>query len=667
MQSKSKIQRFFQTFHSLEISWQIYTIALIYIIIMVIAFVNDWKIGLLLLLLLFTVVFFFYINMDSFIQNINTLANDLSKEIRYAHENSYNRSPMSILFYDKSQRVKWLNTSMQNIIGQVDVLGEKIAEIKPSFDSIMNLEDDKEWHIIKYNEKYFKVLHQKNDGRVFLIDVNEEMLIKEKHKNNLLVFGYLLLDEYKEVIETMDDQQEAIFDAMVLKEINQWTSNYKIYNKRIDEDKFILLMNMSTLDELERDKFKFFEDLKKENYAKNILLSISIGIAYPNLLARSYRIEDLANEAQTNLELALARGGDQIVVRSNNDRARFYGGKTQQTLKRSNIRSRMVFQALKTQIKHANQVYISGHKTPDLDSIGSSIGMYKIVKQYNENAKIILDRTKINNDIKDLLLHYNVLENSDMFTDINNIKEQIEKNTLLIMVDHHRPILSEATEIIDDCDIVIIDHHRRGEEFPNNPVLTYIEPNASSTGELITEFFMNMDYKKENLTSFESTALLSGIIIDTNNFVSRTGSKTFDAASFLKSRSADTSLIYNILKEDISVIKRKNQMIERMEIIKGYGITYTLDKEIIDNVVASQTADTMLDIKGIEASFVIYRRTEETIGISARSLGKINVQVIMERMGGGGHLSNAATQINNKTIDEVYQQLKKEIKLVQED
>ncbi len=667
MQSKNKIKRFFQTFHSLEISWQIYTIALIYLIITVISFVNDWKIGLLLLLLFFTVVFFFYINMDSFIQNINTLANDLSKEIRSAHEDSYNRSPMSILFYDKNNRVKWLNTSMQSIIGQKDVLGERLQEIDDSFKTLIDIEDDKQWHIVQFNQKYYKTLHQKNNGRLFLIDVNEEFMIRERHKDNMVVFGYLLLDEYKEIVETMNDQQEAIFDAMILKDINQWTSEYKIYSKRIDEDKFILLMNLSTLDELEKNKFKYFDELRKENYAKNILVSISIGIAYPNTKEENYRIEDLAIEAQTNLELALARGGDQVVVRSNNERARFYGGRTQQTLKRSNIRSRMVFQALKTQIKQASEVYISGHKTPDMDSIGSAIGMFKIVEQYNASAKIILDRKNINNDIRDLLINYEVLDNDDMFIDIDSIAEHVQPNALLIMVDHHRPLLSEAEEIIEKCDIVIIDHHRRGEEFPSNPVLTYIEPNASSTGELVTEFFMNMDYNKENLSAFESTALLAGMIIDTNNFVYRTGSKTFDAASFLKSRAADSDLIYTILKEDISSIKRKNQMIARMEIINGYGITYSSDKEIIDNIIAAQTADSMLEIKGIEASFVIYQRSEDTIGISARSLGKVNVQVIMERLGGGGHLSNAATQIKDLSIDEVYQKLKKEIKLVQED
>lgn len=667
MQSKEKIKRFLSLFHSLEISWQIYTIVIIYIIITVIAMINDWKIGLLLVIFFLAGMLFLMINIDGVLQNINTIANNLSKEIKEAHEESFNKSPMSMLFYDENHRIKWLNPLMQQIIGHKDVLGEKIELVDTNLQNFLAVEDDKQWHIVPYHQSYYKVLHQIDNGRLYLIDVTYETKIKEQRKNDRVVFGYLLLDDYNEVIEAMDDRQEATFDAALLSEINRWTSNYKIYIKRIDDEKFILLMNQSTLDELEANKFKFFDELRQKNYAQNILISISMGIAYPQDELEDYRLDDLSRQAQLNLDLALGRGGDQIVVKSENDRARFYGGKTQQNQKRSNIRSRLIFQALQTQIEQADNVLIAGHKIPDLDSIGAAIGLNKIVRQYNRPSKILLNESLINSDIKELLIGFGQFGNHELFISPEAAEHIISDKTLIIMVDHHRPSISEGENLLDKGEIVIIDHHRRGEDFPNNVVLSYIEPNASSTSELITEFFMNMRYNKEGLSNFESTALLSGIIIDTNNFSLRTGSKTFDAASFLKSRGASNSQIQRLLKEDINDMKKRNRLVESVIIQNGYAITQTQDKEVLDNIIASQTADILLSIKGVEASFVIYRRDEETVGISARSLGKVNVQVIMERLNGGGHLSNAATQLKDVTVDQAYQELLEEIKKDQEE
>lgn len=629
--------------------------------------INDWKIGLLLIIFFLSNIIFLMVNIDGFLQNINTIANNLSKDIKEAQEDSLAKSPMSIMFYDDNHRIKWLNPLMQQIIGHKDVLGEKIEHVDPALQAFLTVEDNKQWQVVKYQDHYFKVLHQEDDGRLYMIDVTYETRIKEQRKNDRVVFGYILLDDYKEVIESMDDRQEATFDAALLSEINTWTSNYKIYSKRIDDEKFILLMNQSTLDQLESNKFKFFDELRQKNYAQNILISISIGIAYPEETMENYRLEDLSRQAQLNLDLALGRGGDQIVVKSENERARFYGGKTQQNEKRSNIRSRLIFQALQTQIEQADNVLITGHKVPDLDSIGAAIGLYKIVRQYNRPSKIVLDDASLNSDIKELLVSFGQYNNQEMFIHPEDAESLLSKQTLIVMVDHHRPSISEAEALLDKGNIVVIDHHRRGEDFPNNVVLTYIEPNASSASELITEFFMNMRYNKEGLSNFESTALLSGIIIDTNNFSLRTGSKTFDAASFLKSRGASSSQIQRLLKEDINHMKRRNRLVEAVNIQNGYAITQTQDKEALDNIIASQTADILLDIKGVEASFVIYRRDENTVGISARSLGKINVQVIMEKLGGGGHLSNAATQLQDMTVDQAYQELVEEIKKNQEE
>lgn len=355
----------------------------------------------------------------------------------------------------------------------------------------------------------------------------------------------------------------------------------------------------------------------------------------------------------------MGRGGDQIVVRSKNDRARFYGGKTNPTERRSNIRSRLVFQAFRTIAEQADTILIAGHKVPDMDSIGSALGIYKVLRQFKKNARIIINENELNHDIQQLLaMDQANIYWEKVFVSLDEVKNTLTENSLIVMVDHHRPSLSEAETLIANHDVAIIDHHRRGEEFPEQSVLTYIEPYASSTSELVTEFFMNLRNTTEALNRLEATALLAGIIVDTNNFASRTGSRTFDAASYLKSRGADTTHIQRFLKEDKDSLINRIRLIELTEITEdGHAIVAGPENQIIDNITASQTADALLNIADVEASYVIYRRNDETIGVSARSLGEVNVQTIMERLGGGGHLSNAATQIKDVSIKDVYKQL----------
>lgn len=664
MFNKERIKEFITLFHSLELSWQIYSLVLIYLIITITALFLRWEVGLMLLLLLLIALLVLALNYENFIRSINTLAKNLSDVARHAQEESMYRSPMGILLYDQSQehRVKWVNPSMQQIFGTREILGKPLLSISEDFATMMDVETDQQWHVVNFMNRHFRVLHQGETQAFYMMDVSEEMAIREEKQYDQVVMGYLFLDDYNEIVESMDDQQRSQLNSEIIHDIGEWASQYGIYTKRIEPEKFFLLLNQHVLEQLEKTKFKYFDDLKDKNLLRNTPLSISIGLAYSN--HRTYRLQDLAEQAQSNLDLALGRGGDQIVVKSDSDRARFYGAKTNPTQKRSNIRSRLVFQALKTAMEQADQILVVGHKTPDMDSIGSAIGIYKLAKQFRKRANVILNFDELNADIQELLAmpQASVLKERNVLIDIEQAKELATDNTLLVMVDHHRPSLSEAESLLEDLDVVIIDHHRRGESMPPNVVLTYIEPYASSTAELITEFFMGMRNTTEALNMFESTALLAGIIVDTNNFSSRTGSRTFDAASYLKSRGADTTQIQRLLKESLDTVVHRNQLIERTEMVRpGYAVIQGDVDEVVDNITAAQTADILLDIKDVEASFVIYQRSPEVVGISARSLGSINVQMIMERMGGGGHLSNAATQLEDTTIQTAYEQLVQEI------
>ena len=661
MFDKEKFKAFFHHFHSLDISWQIYSLIILYTIIMLAAFILRWEVGIMLLVLLIAVIVFFVFNYENFIRNLNAMANRLSQNVRVAQEDAMYRSPIGILLYgeDENKRIKWVNPVMQHIFGPQDLLGEPLMSIHEDFQELLALESDYQWHTVSFMSRYYRVQHQHDVNALYLLDVTEEVTIREQKQFDKVVFGYLFLDDYNEIIETLDDQQVTNFDSILLNDINEWAKSYGIFTKRLNEEKFILLLNQNVLNRLEKDKFKFFDDMRERNSLRNMPISISIGMAYPD--TESYRIDDLADQAQLNLDLALGRGGDQIVVRSRTAKARFYGGKTNPTEKRTNIKSRLVYQALRTSIQQAQKILITGHKTPDMDSMGSAIGIYKIVKDFvNIPCHIIINEEEFNPDIRQLLAQDQAryLWNSDAFVNLAQAKEFMTDKTLIIMVDHHKPSMSEAAELIQGHDVVIIDHHRRGEEFPEQTVLTYIEPYASSTAELITEFFMNTRNTTEAVNKFEATALLAGVLVDTNNFASRSGSRTFDVASYLKSRGADRLQIQRLLKEDLTNLIERNKLLENTKFVKeGYAVIVSPDDKIIDNVTASQTADVLLDVKGVEASFVIYRRSDSIIGISSRSLGDINVQTIMEKLGGGGHLSNAATQITDTTTEEVFIQL----------
>ncbi|WP_092084553.1 DHH family phosphoesterase [Dolosicoccus paucivorans] len=624
---------------------------------MLIAFFWKWQIGLLMLILVIAFVAIFVVNVNGFLEEFNALASKLTEDVQAAEEDSLYRSPIAVLLYDQEYRVKWVNPSLQQIFGQQNLLGELLANLDEHIHDILDIPTDKRWHLIFFKDRYYRVLHNPEKQAFYLIDFTIEQDVIEKRKYDQLVFGYLYLDDYNEIIESMDDQQAARYESDLISELNNWTKARQIYIKRIDDERFILLFNLKTLKQLEDEKFIHINQIRESSDARNVPISISLGIAYPS--SDEYSIDELAKQASLNLDLALGRGGDQVVVRAKDDKARFYGGKTNPSERRTSIRSKLVYQALLNSIEQADQVLISGHKIPDMDSMGAALGIHKIVTQMKKPARVVVNEAEFNNDIMHLVASPIVQKNwAQYFVTHEEAKEFMTDRTLVILVDHHRPSLSEAQDLLEGHDVVIIDHHRRSEEFPSQTVLTYIEPYASSTSELVTEFFSNERNTTNVLNKFEATALLAGIIVDTNNFTLRTGSRTFDAASYLKSRGADTTQIQRMLKEDLSFIKVRNDLIEQTEYLgKGKAVSVAPDDEIYDNIVAAQTADLMLSLTDVEASFVIYRRSDTSVGISARSLGTINVQTTMEKLGGGGHLSNAATQMSDVSVEEAYQAL----------
>ena len=656
VQNKENIKQFIELLAKVKLIVPVMTVLIIYFVIMVLAFFLQPFIGLLLLILLGVIWLFGSRHFRQYLQHLEQELSTVSPKIRMAQEDSLYQSPIAVLLYNEHKQIRWLNPALQQIFGTQLLLGKPLEQVEANFAEVLSFDATK-WQPIQIGDHYYKALHQPSYQAIYLIDVTKEQQMLALREYDKIVFGYLSIDDYDELVQSMDDSEESHFDAQLLSQLRNWAHEYHLYLKRLDNEKFVLLANQKGLERLEKDKFKALEAIKEKNYMQNIPVSFSLGIAYAE--TSTYELDELATQAQWNLDLALGRGGDQTVVKAQTSKARFYGGKMSTTEKRTTTRSKLVYQALVTSIEQADAIFIAGHRYPDLDALASALGIHKIVAQHNKQARIILNPNELHDDVAQLLNFPAIQkEAANLFVTQETAATMMTENSLIIMVDHHRPSLSSAGDLVLTHEVVVIDHHRRSEDFPPNSVLTFIEPYASSTAELITEFFIYMRNTHEMLNKTEATALLAGIIVDTNNFTTRTGSRTFDAASYLKSRGANMQQIQQLLKEEFSRVQQRNELVDRMEFVQpNLAVVQADERKVYDNVIASQAADTLLTLKHIEASFVIFKRQDGNIGISARSLGNLNVQTIMEQLGGGGHLSTAATQIKDSTIELVYQDL----------
>ncbi|MDF2684305.1 MAG: hypothetical protein K0R47_5495, partial [Brevibacillus sp.] len=427
-----------------------------------------------------------------------------------------------------------------------------------------------------------------------------------------------------------------------------------IYLRRITADKFLALMEREALDKLEETRFDILDVVREMTADNKIPITLSIGVG----AAASTYIE-LGQMAQSSLDIALGRGGDQSAVKVGN-KLTFYGGKSNAVEKRTRVRARVIAHALRDLIHEAEHVIVMGHKQPDMDSIGASLGVLKAVQVHKKEAYIVMDEG--NNSVERLMREiYANEELAETFVTPEQAIRLVTGRTLLVVVDTHRPSLVIEPKLLGETSrVVVIDHHRRSEEFIE-PVLLYLEPYASSTSELVTEL---LQYQSErlNIDSLIATALLAGIVVDTKSFAFRTGSRTFEAASFLRRNGADTAAVQRLLKEDVNQYVKRARIIMNTETYRDNMAIATGDPtEDYTQVQVAQAAEQLLTLSGIQASFVAAQRADGAILISGRSLGDINVQSVMELLGGGGHLTGAATQIEGITMKEAVKRLKEAI------
>ncbi|MBB5180506.1 c-di-AMP phosphodiesterase-like protein [Planomicrobium koreense] len=581
----------------------------------------------------------------------------LSYRMKKVGEEALLEMPIGILLVNENFDIEWANPYMTSTLEYDTLIGESLYSLSDEFHTLVKSDEIKDM-TITLGERKYRVYYRADDRLFYLFDITEQVEIETLYYADRTVIGILFIDNYDELSQGMDDQTRSNLNSLVTSLVNEWGANHGIFVKRISSDRFLAVFNESILKDLELSKFAILDDLREVTSKDNLALTLSIGVG-----AGSASLVELGSMAQSGLDLVLGRGGDQVAIKHPSGKVKFYGGKTNPVEKRTRVRARVISHALRDLIQESDQVFVMGHKMPDMDAIGAAVGVAKMAAMNKVQGRIVLDFNEYDRSVMRLMEE---IEGDDelfeRFITPEEALADMTENSLLVIVDTHKPSMVIDERLLQRMErVVLIDHHRRGEEFITNTLLVYMEPYASSTAELVTEL-LEYQPKHEKLSMLEATAMLAGIIVDTKSFTLRTGSRTFEAASYLRSNGADTVLVQRLLKEDLETYMERAKIVQTVEFVaNGIAIARGEAGKIYSPVLIAQTADILLTMKDVNASFVVAERAEGGIGISARSLGEVNVQIVMENMGGGGHLTNAATQMPDATLDEAIAQLKQVI------
>ena len=487
---------------------------------------------------------------------------------------------------------------------------------------------------------------------MYLYDETELRKYMQANEDNKLVLALAYLDNYEEALESVEDVRRSLLIALIDRKITKYFSNYDGLVKKLEKDKYFLIMRQSSLEALKAQKFHILDEVKTVNIGNEMTVTLSIGIG---LNAANY----LQNYeyCRIAIEMALGRGGDQVVIK-NGDNITYFGGKSQQMEKTTRVKARVKAQALKEFMSTKERVVVMGHKITDVDALGAAIGIYRAGKTLGKPVHIVVNDPSTS--IRPLIAGYlnNPEYEPSMFIDREQAMELVDDNTVVVVVDTNKPSYTECQDLLYMTKtVVVLDHHRRGNEIIENAVLSYVEPYASSTCEMVAEIlqYFSDDLRLRNI---EADCIYAGIIIDTNNFITRAGVRTFEAAAFLRRSGADMTRVRKMLRDNFDSYKAKAEAVRSAEIYRECFAIAVCPSEGLESptVVGAQAANELLNIAGVKASFVLTTYNRE-VYISARAIDEINVQLMMEKMGGGGHINIAGAQVK-ESIENVKEMLK---------
>ncbi|MBP2661042.1 MAG: diguanylate cyclase and phosphoesterase [Firmicutes bacterium] len=467
----------------------------------------------------------------------------------------------------------------------------------------------------------------------------------------MLILAYIQIDNYDDVLQGLSEGQRTSVVAEVNKLLAEWVAENEAVLKKYADDMYLAVFNRQNLNKCLQEKFDILDRVRAIHIGNKIPVTLSMGVA-----ADENSVAILGERAQAGLDLALGRGGDQVAVHVGG-KLQFYGGKAKAVEKNTRVKARIVAQALREIIDDADMVLVMGHTNEDFDSLGAAIGVGIMARHLGKEFHIVVSQPGVSlSKLQEILADYE--EYQDLFITSAQAMPLITPQTLLFVVDVHHPELSAAPELLSKVDrVVVIDHHRRSEKFIANPLLVYLEPSASSTCELVTELLMYFDDYLE-FNKMDATALYAGIVVDTKQFSVQSGVRTFDAAAYLRRSGADPALVRQMFRLDFETVKSRAEILNQAIMLPG-GVVVAGCPDNIKNaqIVAAQVADMLLGVEGVQISFVLFFLEDGGIGVSARSNGAFNVQVIMEELGGGGHQTVAGAQVKKGTMEEVKRQV----------
>jgi ribosomal protein L9 len=617
--------------------------------------------------ILITVLFVWYMTNHFLTKNRKLRISELENKIREltsiqkrklnSEDIALTYLPVGIILYDEEFNIVFANPEAKEIFSNALVDRNLKVINRDIFDNVQK-------RIGKFTspvyDRIFDIIHYPKNSTVYLFEVTDRETIKQKYYDYSDVIGVMSLDNFSEATSNLDFQIKANIQGVLLSALNTWCSVNNIYFINLRPEKSVIMMDRKRLDHLMKEQFTILNKIAQIAKENDVRVTLSIGIA-----AFEASPAELGDAAEEALKLAVARGGDQAVINLKNQPLKFFGGKTNTVEKRSKITAKVNSRALEDFFTERNSVYIMPHKGTDLDALGGAIGLLAMALKKNKASRIVLDFDNVDQTTSKLInmLNREYVKLLDYVIDPEDALDQINHDSLLILIDHHSPAQSNVPGLTEKTKhIVVIDHHRRLDNSIADFLMNYVEPYASSSVELVTEL---IDFYRDEveLDPFEATVMLAGMMIDTNNFSTHTGTRTFEAAAKLRMYGADPAKAKLILRESLDDIKTKSNLVNQAQIINNhFALTVLEDNNITDRVQLAKTANELLEIDNIIASFAIGFIAKDTVAISARSINDFNVQIIMEQFGGGGHMNNAAAQIKGGSPNEIEEKLKAIVK-----
>lgn len=599
---------------------------------------------------------------------------EFSAQYAWVQKQLLDNMAMPYAVTDETGRLLWLNQAFSDIVREEKESRRSLTALFPEItrEFLDEMEDAASVHS-SFEDKFYRVDIRRiyvdeeeglrmgmSEGEggdllmgVYLFDETEELFYKQEIDRQKLVAGLIYLDNYDEALESVEEVRRSLLSALIDRKINKYLTNLDGIVKKLEKDKYLFVIKQESAEVLQEDRFALLEEVKTVNIGNDMAVTLSIGMGMDgDSYCRNYEF------ARTAIDMALGRGGDQAVVKDGS-KIRYYGGKSQQLEKTTRVKARVKAHAMRELMETKDKLLIMGHKNGDSDSFGAAVGIYRVATFLNKKARIVVNG--VNSSVKPMMARFQ--DNPDYPEDLlmtgEEAAEWADAGTMLVVVDVNRPSITEAPELLNKIrTIVVLDHHRQSSEIIDNAVLSYVEPYASSTCEMVAEILQYIG-DGIKMRPAEADAMYAGIVIDTNNFLNQAGVRTFEAAAFLRRNGADVVRVRKLFRDRLEDYKARAEAIQRAEIYKHFFAISECPSQGLESptVVGAQAANELLDIVGIKASFVL-TQIRDTIYFSARSIDEINVQIMMEKLGGGGHRTIAGAQIKDISVPEARERMK---------